>query len=170
MPTFVVKFQCQKCGKCCHTLLACDKGIKRGLTLLPDELKLFNEDQVTPAIGQGRTPKDQDFQIIAYQLTENDCPHLKNNICEVYDQRPTSCRQFPFSMDPGTQGSVLGIDTNCPAIIQLLDSGNRFEFKEREDAEKLLIIKTMVQLQPKLYWFYDLKTNNWKRDDRLNQW
>jgi Fe-S-cluster containining protein len=169
MHTFDVKFQCQKCAKCCHTLLACDKGILRGLTLFPDEVNLINKDNVNPAIGQGTCPKDPEFRIIAYQLTENDCPHLKDNICEIYDQRPNSCRQFPFSMEPGAQGPLLSIDLNCPAIVQLIDSGNRFKFMERENAEKFLIIKKMVQLKPKLYWFYNLKTNEWERSERLAQ-
>lgn len=160
-------FQCQRCGKCCHNLVSEDKGITRGLTLLPNEVSLFKKENITPALGRGKTPGHPDFQIEAYQLAEEVCPQLKGRFCTVYEDRPVSCKQFPFSLEPGYPGPVLGVDLNCPSARALLETNKKFEFKELVEAEKLLLIKMRIQLNPDLYWFYDLKMRKWVEYLRL---
>ena len=46
-------FECRRCGTCCRDLLLEDKGVLRGLTLLPGEEEAFDEASVRPAIGRG---------------------------------------------------------------------------------------------------------------------
>jgi Fe-S-cluster containining protein len=161
-------FRCQKCGKCCHNLITEDRGITRGLTLFPDEAELFKKQNIAPAIGSGKDPKDPDFRIIAFQLTINDCPQLDRDLCKIYKKRPYSCRQFPFSLEPNIEGGVkLGIDMNCPSAKQLVNSFQNFKFSERKYAEKLFRIKLMVNNRPDIHWLYDLKTCKWIKYSHL---
>jgi Fe-S-cluster containining protein len=155
------RFQCRNCGRCCHNLLSEDLGITRGLTLLPNEVLKFEKGLVKPAIGHGTSPDDLNFHIIAYQLIKDDCPHFEGNLCKIYESRPVSCHQFPFSLEPRKHGTVLGVDMNCPSAKALVESNQTYKFMEREWAEKLLLVKMMVSMKPDLYWFYDLSSCKW---------
>lgn len=163
-----VEFRCIRCGRCCRSLLSEDKGVLRGLTLLPVEAHLFPEGIVRPAVGVGRRPHDPKFRVLAYQLAVEPCPHLGDTGCAVYGDRPSSCRQFPFSLEPsGDGGPLLGVDLNCPSAAGLLESCTRISFEGREAAEKLLMIKELIAQTPTRAWFYDLRTRSWVRGDRL---
>jgi len=162
-------FVCLRCGKCCTDLLAEDKGVLRGLTLLPGERHLFPETLVKPAVGLGRRPHEQSFRIIAHQLTENTCPHLEGGLCGIYAERPVSCRQFPFSLGRGLDGSLLvGYDYSCPALFTSYgkptgDLGPDI----RPHAEKLLGLETEALKNPRRAWYYDLATGKWVRYSEL---
>ena len=41
---------------------------------------------------------------------DGDCIFLRNGICSVYENRPTSCRIFPYTLTEHGEG----IDHNCP--------------------------------------------------------
>ncbi len=144
-------------------------GLLRGLTLLPEETIQFNEEQVKPYLGIGPRPYEKGFKIIAYQLTEPDCPRLTENKCTIYAERPATCRQFPFSLDPDPdEGVLLGVDMNCPAAIELVNnSAGSIDFPDRESALKLYELKKMVLMNPRRVWFYDLESGKWVRYDRL---
>lgn len=163
------EFTCIRCGKCCRSLLSEDRGILRGLTLLPEELHLFREDVVRAAIGVGRRPHDSKFKVLAYQLAVDPCPHLEETGCAIYGDRPSSCRQFPFSLEPsGDDGPLLGVDLNCPSAARLLDAYTQISFEGRDAAERLLRIKEQVTQNHRRAWFYDLRTGRWVRGDRLD--
>ena len=146
-----------------------DKGILRGLTLLPDEVGLFPEDIVKPFLGIGKRPYESGFQVIAYQLTVDECSKLSENLCTIYEKRPTTCRQFPFSLDLDEDNQpLLGIDMNCPAASEMVAGmEGTIEFKDREEAEKLLDLSRRVTVNPRRAWFYDLGTMKWVRFDKL---
>jgi len=165
-------FRCLRCGRCCKDLLAEDRGVLRGLTLMPDERRLFPESKVRPTVGLGRSPSGSGFEVIAYQLTEDTCPHLKGNLCEIYLERPSSCRQFPFSLRLGTGGELLmGFDLNCPSIQELL--GDLVEpsvrFEEREYAERLLRVEIEAMKNPERAWYFDLGSEKWVRHIHLQK-
>ena len=162
------EFRCTRCGKCCSALLSEDWGILRGLTLLPEETSLFPDDMVRPAIGIGKTPQDPGFRVLAYQLAVEPCPHLDGTGCAVYGDRPASCRQFPFSLEPSSDGGqLLGVDLNCPSAARLLDSFTQISSEGREAAVTLLRIKEKTAENPGRAWFYNLRTDAWVRGDRL---
>ena len=163
-------FNCLRCGTCCSNLLAEDWGILRGLTLLPEERELFPEPLVKPAIGVGRRPHGRGFRIMAYQLTEDNCPHLGEGSCSIYPDRPASCRQFPFSLRRGPEGKVqVGFDLNCPALVVLIEENQRVNVGSdaRLYAEKLLDIELEALSSPKKAWFYDLRSGRWRRYSEL---
>ena len=159
-----MKFLCQRCGQCCVDLLISDKNIVRGLTLIPGEQQYFPEDKVKPAVGIGKTPNDKEFRVIAYQLTLDQCPHLINNQCKIYKDRPSSCRQYPFSLELDDKfQTLIGFDMNCPALQKMMESSQniQLEFVEREAAEKLLELKKAVRINSLHVWLFDFHKNLW---------
>jgi Fe-S-cluster containining protein len=158
-------FDCLRCGRCCTDLLAEDRGVLRGLTLLPEEVTAFPESMVKPAVGIGSRPREGSFEVIAYQLTEETCPHLSGGLCGIYEVRPASCRQFPFSLRRGAEGEEeLGLDLNCPALKELLGGDFlRLRFEERPHAERLMAVQVEASKQPGRAWHLDLVTGRWMR-------
>jgi Fe-S-cluster containining protein len=163
------KYECKQCGKCCRDLLQTDRGILRGLTLLPDEVDLFPEDMVKPYLGLGKRPYESGFTVIAYQLAVEECTKLVENMCTVYETRPTTCRQFPFSLDIDEDNDpVIGIDMNCPAASEMVSSlDGQVEFTDRIEAEKLFELSRKVTVNPRKAWIYDLGSMKWVRFDRI---
>ena len=160
---------CQRCGKCCNDLVQQDRGVLRGLSLLPEETHLFPEELVNSYLGIGKRPHMNKFQTIAYQLSSDPCPHLVDNSCNRYDERPTSCRQFPFSLDLDEENEpLLGVDMNCPAAVELINNTDGLlEFTDRDNAERLLELKRRVLENPRRAWVYDLATMKWVRFDKM---
>jgi Fe-S-cluster containining protein len=167
-----VVFECLRCGRCCTDLLAEDKGALRGLTLLPGEKGHFPEPLVSPAIGLGRRPHERGFRVIAYQLTVNTCPHLGENECDIYADRPASCRQYPFSLARGTDGTeLMGLDLNCPSLLMHLGKKPRarFKFEVRPYAERLRKVELEAVSRPNRAWFFDLDSKKWIRYSELSE-
>ncbi len=160
---------CQQCGKCCNDLIQPDRGILRGLSLLPEEIINFPKEQVKPYLGIGRRPHESNFRVIAYQLTTETCPKLEDNKCTDYENRPTTCRQFPFSLDLDADDEpLLGIDMNCPAAAELVsEMDGMLDFSDRVEAEKLLDLKRQVLENPRRAWVYDLGSMKWVRFDKI---
>jgi Fe-S-cluster containining protein len=149
-----------------------DRGILRGLTLLPNEIHLFQKEVVKPAIGIGTSPHDKKFNVIAYQLSTMKCPNLDNSQCKKYQERPLSCKQFPFSLLMDKNGEyMLGIDINCPEMIQIYENKSQrmiFNLHESQSAEKLLALQKAVINESEKAWYFDLLTENWIHNNELN--
>ncbi len=163
-------FECLKCGKCCRNLLQEDKGVLKGLTLLNEEISWFPKTSVKPAIGQGKRPYEKSFKTIIHQLNQESCPNLTNNECTIYERRPASCRQYPFSIREDKQGrKQIGLDLNCPALAKKIVNNIqlKFKFEDRLSAEKLHQIEKKTWNNPKKTWFYNLSNEKWIRYDRL---
>ena len=160
---------CQRCGKCCNDLVQQDREILRGLALMPEEIHLFPEELIKPYIGIGKRTHVSKFQVIAFQLVLDSCPYLVENKCSTYDERPTSCRQFPFSLDLDEENKpLLGVDMNCPAAVEIINNTDGLlEFTDRDDAERLLELKRRVLENARRAWVYDLSTMKWVRFDKM---
>jgi len=165
-------FECLRCGRCCTDLLSEDMAVLRGLTLLPEEREHFPEPVVRPAVGLGRGPHERDFRVIAYQMTENTCPHLGENACNIYADRPASCRQYPFSLGRGSDGAeLIGFDLNCPSLLAVLAENPRlrFGFEARPYAERLHDLGLEAESRPDRAWFFDLRSEKWMRYSELSE-
>jgi len=139
-------------------------GVLRGMTLLPDERDLFPESVVSSAVGLGRGPHERGFRIIAYQLKENTCPHLGEDECNIYADRPASCRQYPFFLGRETDGSeLIGLDLNCPSLVAMVedDPRPRLRFEARPYAERLQNAELEASSHPDKAWFFDLQCMKW---------
>ena len=165
----MMSFICRQCGDCCRGLVFEDHGVKRGLTLFPEEAKRFPDEQIRPYLGLGKRPYDPKFKIIAYQLTADVCPNLKDDKCSDYENRSASCRQYPFSLDPDQEeDTLLGVDMNCPAAVELVNnSDGTIEFSDRDSAERILELKKLAASNPRHAWIYDLGSEKWVCYDRL---
>jgi Fe-S-cluster containining protein len=143
--------------------------VLRGLTLLPEEVNLFQEDHIKPYLGVGKRPYDPNFRVIAYQFTQPECPYLDKDKCVKYSDRPATCRQFPFSLDPDLEEDILlGVDMNCPVATELVNtSDGLIEFLDRNSAMKLYKLKKYTVENPRRTWVYDLDNNRWIRSDKL---
>ena len=149
-----------------------ERGVLRGLTLLPDEIHEFQKGVVKPAIGIGENPHDKMFKVIVFQLTTMRCPNLDDNQCKNYEGRPLSCKQFPFSllMDKNRE-YVLGIDINCPELRKIFENNNKkmiLTREERQSAEKLLALQMKVVNESEKAWYFDLLTDKWIHNNELN--
>jgi Fe-S-cluster containining protein len=164
-------FKCIKCGVCCSNLIYSDKGVFRGLTLLPNEKKIFPKYLINPAIGIGKNPREKEFKIIAYQFTKNTCIHLKNNICVRYESRPSSCIQFPFSIHKGVEEYLIGIDLNCPSMKEMIQKDQKLIIsdKEKKAAELLMNLQLKVLQSKEIIWFKDVKTGIWIKMCKLDK-
>jgi Fe-S-cluster containining protein len=167
-----VTFVCKRCGKCCSNHIWMERGVLRGLTLLPDEIHEFQKGVVKPAIGIGESPHDKTFNVIIYQLTTIRCPNLDDNQCKNYKKRPLSCKQFPFSllMDKNRE-YILGIDINCPEMRKIYENKNKkmiLSREERQSAEKMLALQMKVVNESEKVWYFNLQTNNWIHYNELN--
>ena len=86
------------------------------------------------------------------------CPYLKDNLCSIYEKRPSVCKIYPLS--PNLDNSIY-IDSSCPEIFKgtnsldievdffsnyqksYLDTHFEFDNLKIDDFEELLFIKNM---------------------------
>ena len=116
------EFKCLKCGDCCKSL----RSTKiKGLLIQPHELDLFPREHVELCLGKGKSPNHSQFVIWAFQLIDDTCPHLKENRCMIYDNRPIFCRAYPFRMRSrlDTGKFLVSIAPECSALRKAMDSG-----------------------------------------------
>jgi Fe-S-cluster containining protein len=139
--------------------------------LLPDEIALFCKEKVVPGIGLGISPDEESFTVLTYQLKADTCPHLFDELCRIYEKRPASCRQFPFSYEIDTKSgdTIVGVDLNCPAVSSIIEKTPQIQFEERNSAEKILEMKRIVSNNVRNVWLYDLKKMIWVRFSDLSQ-
>lgn len=168
----VPDFQCLRCGKCCIKLLKESQGTRKGLPLFPKERKIFPNDSIKPHIGIGRKPTDSKFKIISYQMIENICPHLENNECKIYDDRPIACRAFPlFPHIIIGEGVTMKIDPACTSLKKL---GIHYPhedvfFTEGSLKNELLYVNELSKISSQAHrnikrtWIFNLKSDKWIR-------
>jgi Fe-S-cluster containining protein len=173
-----IHFKCLKCGHCCRTLINEDEDILIGLTLTPEEAKLFPQSKISPWLGAGRSEKEI-TRIMMYQLNTATCPHLENNICRIYDRRPIVCAQFPltFSTDGYSQiasgEACLFIDDTEDTLKKKLD----FNFSKSTFVDDgcwkalateigLLHNKIIeIEIEQLNIFIYNLKTLKWRASE-----
>ena len=110
-----MRFECLKCGHCCERIVIEQFGIHIGLCLLPGEKKLFKafQDAVVPYIGLRKPGRDR-IRIVCHQMIRAPCPLYDSTTrqCTRYEDRPVSCRAYPFSGMPGRRGGY-SVEQNC---------------------------------------------------------
>ncbi len=165
-----ITYQCINCGVCCNRLLIERQGVRKGLPLLADEVDLFRKIHVRPGYGVGKSPRDLNFKIIAYQMRLNSCPHRKLGGCFMHAYRPAICRSYPFVpvIEHGNR-VVKTFDMTCttlkdrikdypnnavPVMASSLEVENEYYPPVAAITERLL--KDIDEA-----WFYNLKTGRW---------
>ena len=176
--TVKVRYKCLNCGICCNRLLIDRQGIRKGLPLLPDEVEIFDESHVKPAMGIGTSPDSDDFEVIMYQMTENSCPHHVKGGCSMWVFRATVCRAYPVMPVINPDHSVvLSYDFACTAIADHMGkySGDRIPWdldsinREAKNARKLSRVTERVMSEFERAWIFDLLSGEWLPFSQLEQ-
>ena len=140
------------------------------MPLLPEEVVLFRKDHVRPGYGVGKSPRDLNFKIIAYQMRLNSCPHRRLGGCFMHAYRPAICRSYPL-VPVIEQGNriVKTFDMTCTTLKEHLgDYPNgvvpvKATSLEVENEYYPLVAAITERLLKDLdeAWFYNLKTGRW---------
>ena len=107
-------FECQKCGACCNRIRIQTHDMTLGLALLPGEEHLFEPypGAVKPYMGLRKLRgKGHNAELACYQMVQQPCPLYDRilNRCTRYEDRPMTCREYPFGNDP----SFCNIEKHC---------------------------------------------------------
>ncbi len=167
-------FQCLRCGFCCRNLRLNVGDFTLGLLLLPDEMALFNEDDLEPMWGvglKGRSrPRPEAIGVV--QLNLNVCPHItKDNRCSIYEKRPLICRAHPLTLRISPTGTVESASYNkkCPGTYvipnySVITLGEHFSNDMlRATAVLNSYFNKMFEHSKGLLWLFDLKSKQWHK-------
>jgi len=106
---------CLKCANCCKTLEVSvdDEDIKRLSRRLQINVKVFNQRYVNQAIGPDGLKS----------LNKQPCVFLgEDNKCEVYEDRPTACRDYPYLYKKNFRNrsmTMIGNVSICPIVFNV---------------------------------------------------
>ncbi len=138
--------------------------------LFPNEIGLFEEIHIRPYLAIGKSLTHASFRIIAYQLTENVCPHLKDNSCTIYHERPNSCRGYPFVSSKDKSVAYFSTDKFCTVIKKkknefagVVDLVYCESMKAKFEGMERLQVYNILRNRKIRRWIYDLRTEKWKR-------
>lgn len=100
-------WECQRCGDCCRE--------RWGIYVTEEDLRRWMKEkrydiisEIAPVIRTGKTR----FGIMA---TPEGCIYLtENNMCEIHDTKPETCRIYPFYLAP--DGRKVLYDTSCAGV------------------------------------------------------
>ena len=132
------EFTCLKCGDCCRNLRISDTA---GLLLIPNEIKFIPHDSLEPCLGKWKSPKHNDFEIWAYQLIDDSCPHSSENQCKFYEKRPLASQAYPFRVryDYGDD-YLMHLAPECQAVIKDRESNTFARAKRRPGYEDIHLL------------------------------
>lgn len=107
---------CTQCANCCKTRRPRfdEEDVERIAASFQMEKAQFIEKYLEP------NPKDP-----PYRVRETPCPFLgADNRCTVYEIRPTVCRGYPYTDQPGTIHRTYALADNalvCPAVFWIVE-------------------------------------------------
>lgn len=140
------KFACRRCGWCC-----------RNLTInvsYSDIIRWFNmgrNDILHEVSFIDNYPKNNTggFYIAKTVFApKQQCPFLENNVCEIYETRPLSCKDFPLGHknEPSCEGSK-GFCFSKTVEAQIKQKQSR-DFRIAHNNRKLLLKILVVARSP----------------------
>ena len=109
-------FECGRCGHCCSRILVdpYKNGVLHGLILFEDEIELFAEfpGAVQPYMAMQKSRGKPDRVIVCYQMVQEPCPlwDAVAKTCTQYEERPATCKAYPFS---GMFGGGCSVEATC---------------------------------------------------------
>jgi len=104
-----IRWQCQRCGKCCKDQV----GRKRRILLTDYDIVRIKE-----GIVEGKfCRKIRSIGSYKHQMIQKDssCIFLSYSRCTIYSRRPLICRFYPFTMVEN-EGYVFQVDADCLGV------------------------------------------------------
>ena len=112
---------CTTCGNCCVVTspTLTEAEVKRLAQRLGITDSAFESKYLQPTNGEADEP---------WIMRERPCPFLKDNRCSVYEDRPASCRNYPYLDSPHFTARTLGMIgrlSECPAVAEVWENLKR---------------------------------------------
>ena len=165
-----IYYKCINCGECCNRLLLDRQGVTKGLPLLPDEIDLFRKSEVSLAYAIGNEPKDENFNVFAYQMNKMHCPHRKFGGCVIWAYRPAICRSYPLIPTINQNNEIIKtLDFTCTSLHKSKLNSNIDKIhlnvlsiqEENENYSKIAQLTLKLINNIDKAWFYDLHYKKW---------
>jgi Fe-S-cluster containining protein len=130
-----------------------------------DEKSLFPKELVYPMRGFAESNESEDFVVVEWQLGVNECPHLENNQCKIYNERPLACKTYPLV-------DIANYDLDCQGILRMqgldplgFSSGVLFTRIENKALESVYerISQYFKKNSPRTLWNFNLEKKKWVR-------
>ncbi len=101
-------FDCARCGLCCYGRI----GLTRG------DLDGFKKAGLGTAVAEVKVIPLTPYDARMRNKADGSCVNLrKDNLCAIYDVRPTVCRTFPFFLTGDCEGNAaLDVVLKCPFV------------------------------------------------------
>jgi uncharacterized protein len=105
------KIDCKSCANCCKE----KSPIVLGIEILSISMSLGISKEEFENEYLEKDEKSNEFII-----SKRPCPFLKNNKCQIYDNRPKDCRSYPHLHKEGFRSRLIGAIENysvCPIVF-----------------------------------------------------
>jgi Fe-S-cluster containining protein len=108
------QIDCTACGNCC---------CKLDLRLHEKDITVLSklEDSTPKKYIENYCEKDYDGHIF---FKSTPCRYLDGKTCSIYENRPTECRDFPYTHKKGFSSRLLnmiGLYEDCPIVFNLME-------------------------------------------------
>lgn len=115
------KIDCRSCANCCRHVspTLSEEDIDR----LAERLDTTREQIITTYLDEA--PSNAESPWI---MRTRPCPFLKDNLCSVYEHRPTNCRDYPYLNKPDLifrTLSMINRTAECPAVFEVWEKLKR---------------------------------------------
>ena len=120
---------CNNCGKCCKTE--------------PIEIVNYELARITSRLNISKTKYKKKYVTskhyygVKVNTIKKPCPHLKNNLCEIYDIRPLVCKLYPLCKFNIEHPEISCIDI-CAISRKILKDYSKNIFMLDEEKNELL--------------------------------
>lgn len=114
---------CTRCANCCRTMtiVFSDEDIER----ISQHLNMTTQEFIDKYLELELELEDDYDPKGYYKARQQPCPFLgDDNLCTIYDVRPTDCREYPHTDKPGftTRTSMTAGNTLvCPAVYWIVE-------------------------------------------------
>ena len=108
-----IRFECQRCAKCCGDTLERKRNI---LLLEPEAGQISAVTKLEPAEFSNPSSGTAPYRYVMNKK-EGKCIFLKSTDCHIYPHRPLICRFYPFSLEQlGAESYEFKVSEECPGV------------------------------------------------------